>query len=445
MLDLQLKSDGLPPHNAEVEEVLLGALLLDPQSAYRVKTVQPDWFYCTPHQQVYKAVQRLNGRGQMADMTSVVAELADIGQLDSVGGQSRLAAIAASAISSCNVESYAEILYSKWIRREIVRTSDRLRALAWAEGSEAEVLMKAAGLVAELAKSQTGNWKDLGDLAVSYCHQLRRLLDGEALPSVKTGFIDLDEACPLEYDTLTWLGARPGMGKSAIAAAIALHIAMQGLQVVFISLEMTGEQIMRRWIAANAGVPLKQLKKGQLDTDQLAKVESLMETWVDASRSSNLLFAGPGDVAGKVEAVCAKVLQKAPELIANPGIVIIDHIHCLGTTYDEITKISATIRDQLRGKVRAPILGLAQLSRPQSGATVKPPELTDFRGSGGIEQDGDNALGLHRPAYYDKNSEKQGIMEVHVLKQREGEPNTMVELLFEGQFSRLRNLAKGSF
>lgn len=441
---IDVASDRVPPNSVEAEEALLGALMLSPDLYCLVKAVQPGWFYVTAHQHIYRAIQKLSERGALPEITAVAIELEDLGKLEESGGQRKIAEIAGRSIGSYAIEHYADIVFSKWLRREIIGAGNKIQQLAWTDGSDADLIMRASSILGQLARVKSADWRDLGAIAVDYCQELQGLISGESQPWTKTGFVDLDEACQLEYDTLTLVAGRPGMGKSVFAANVALNVALSGKQVLFVGLEMTGSQLMRRWIASSLGIPLPLLKKGKgLESHQLDRIEQLLGIWSSASTSGNLLFVGPSEVNGCAD-VCAKILQKTPELHANPGLIVIDHIHCLGNGYQEMSAISAMIQGELRGRVKAPIMAIAQLNRPpeQDKTNPKRPRKTDLRDSGRLEQDADNILLLHRPEYYDENTPDRGVMEVIIDKQREGELST-VKLLFEGAFSRLRNLAKG--
>jgi replicative DNA helicase len=417
---------------------LLGALLLDPSAIARVQGLAPEFFYMGQHREIFRAMLHLVAQGKPTDLTLVASALADSGKLEAAGGQGGLARLVDSVISSANVDLFAELIYTKWLRRRLITLGSEISQLAWEEGGNQELLARAHEILGGLSGCLSGNWKSLAVMALEFADDLQQILAGTKSAGIPTGLIDLDRRSPLEEKTLTLIAGRPGMGKSAIAANIAINMALDGRGVVFVSLEMGTKQIMRRWLSAHSGIEQEKIKHGNLSTQEQSQIEGLMLTWVKAA--PNLHFLEPGQVSSASD-LYSKVLAKLPEVDANPGCIIIDHLHLLGDGTEQVGASSA-MAQTLSRKTTVPVIALCQLSRGPEGQNDKRPSMAHLRYSGRLEQDADNIWLLYRDEYYNPETRDRNIIEINAAKVREGSPGVS-KLLFEPQFSRVRNLAGG--
>lgn len=428
-----------PPTAPDVEIAVLGGILFDPSAIVRVAPIlKPETFYSSVHQEIYKACLALHRQDLPVDILSVATFFQERGLLDKIGGQSMLVRLVDPIVSTANIDYYAEVLVRKWRRREILRVSREIAALAHDETLEDdyvqnEIESRLTGLFLE------GHQQSLRPIVDFVYDELDRIGEHMANPTatgISTGFYDLDALMlGLRPAKLGIIAGRPGMGKSALLGSIAHNIAQQGKSVAIFSLEMSGGEIAQRLMASVASVNSARFKTGVLDEKSwdsvCLTVEQFAESkiWIDDS----------------VDISVAHIRSKVRELQIKQGVdvIMIDYLHLMldGSDEDirEIGKITRALKNLSR-ELNINIQLLSQLSRAVENRSDKRPIMSDLRASGNIEQDADTIVFIYRDEYYNPESSDRGVAELILAKNRDGATGA-VKLLFEPQYSRFRNIA----
>lgn len=433
-------SPRTPPQAVELEESILGGILLDPDAIERVASVlQPEHFYISGHSEIYRTALMLHARKQPTDLNAVAVALRDRGLLDKVGGATQLMHLLDATVSAVNIDHYAEVVIAKANRRRLFAICQEGCQLAYDGSADWEmVLDQIQQKVFNLSSSavQTG-LRNLSDIVVEQYAHIERVAAGEVLTGLKTGFYDLDGMLGggLQPKKLLILAGRPGMGKSALAATIARNVAAQEKPVALFSLEMGSDEVAQRLWSSESGVCSARMAAGRLRPEDWAALQS---TSVTLSDLPLLIDESQAITPAHIKAQCRRLKAERGEL----GLIIVDYLHLmLDGTDDEVRELGRITRacKLLARELDVPILLLSQLNRAVEGKQDKRPAMSDLRGSGSIEQDADAVLLIYREEYYKPDTVDRGIAEIIIGKNRGG-PTGSVKLLFEPQFTRFRNL-----
>lgn len=430
----------LLPHSIEAEQAVLGAVLLNPDSLYRIIDVlRPEDFYHESHKVIYQAFLDLFALNQPVDLVTMVEHLKQKNLLEKAEGASYLAGLLASVPTSANIEYYAKIVADKALLRGLIRVAGEIGNNALTSDKEArEILDEAEEKIFSLSqKGQKSDFTPLREVLWQSLDMLEnRSKEGDnTLPT----FSDLDQILSgLHPGELIICAARPGMGKTSFCLNIAKNSAAAKNAVVgFFSLEMPKEQIVLRLLCSEAMVDQTLLRQNKLTS---ADWERLIKT---ASRLSNLaVFIDDSPSLTPLE-----LKAKARRLKAKEGLdlIIVDYIQLMRSSrrienrQQEIAEISRSLKEMAR-ELEVPVLALSQLSRAVEQTQDKRPTLSHLRESGALEQDSDVVMFIHRPEYYDPQTEAQGIAEIIVAKQRNG-PIGTVKMVFLPRFTKFVNLA----
>lgn len=416
----------VPPHDLEAEACVLGACLLDPEAIPRVvEILDAEHFYARAHQRVFGTIRRLFDRGTAPDVVTIKDAVEKAGAIEDVGGPEALAGFVSKVESAANVESWARIVLDHAVRRRVLIAADELRTGA-RRGDSPEQL-------AEIAQRAVGETEFAGAARASFVDMLEEAFAQIDAPCAQRGvptlYGALDEILGgFPPGSLNLLGARPSMGKSTLALNIAVNVALMGIPVAFLSLEMGAQDLTRKALAIRSGVAEKHLRGGRLLTEEERRnVNQATEQLRHAP-----LFLECGDFT--TTTIRAKI--RALKFRNAVEIVIVDYlglvrapndVRTIRSTVDLVTHVSGSLKGTAVG-VGVPILALCQLSRANAreneaakeAKDVRPPGLTDLRDSGSLEQDADSVLFLHRDSYYTKDR-TDGTAKVIVAKNRNGE------------------------
>ena len=262
-----------------------------------------------------------------------------------------------------------------------------------------------------------------------------------AVTGVPTGFADLDyKTAGFQKSDLILIAARPSMGKTAFVLNIAQYVAIRKhLPVVFFSLEMSSEQIGNRLVAMESRIDAQKLRSGNLNGNEWMELTSGAKVIAD----SNLLIDDtPGISVNEIRSKCRKFKLEKRGL----GMIVIDYLQLMSSSrhsesrQQEISEISRSLKALAR-ELDVPVLALSQLSRAVEKRDDKRPMLSDLRESGAIEQDADVVMFIYREDYYVKDTDKKGVTEIIIAKQRNGPVGT-VELVFLPQYTKFVDLAR---
>ncbi len=453
MSDTRISQGRVPPQAVELERAVLGALLLNPESLdLIVNKLKPKDFYKRAHQEIYKAILHLYDKADPIDILTVSEHLHKTGQLEQVGGRVALVELSEQVATSSNSEYHAQIVREKAILRQLIDTAERVLKESYDVAAEPHAMLdRTEQAIFEISEFQdrqdVEQLKDMLPGAFDVIEELQKA--GGRFRGLPTGFTELDDKLSgLHAGDLVVIAGRPSMGKTAFALNIAEHIAIREKKPsVLFSLEMSKEQLVFRLLCSVARVDSHALRTGRLKSSEWPRLSAACgpldesEIWIDDTPSMSIL-----ELRGT-----ARRLKRRN----NIGLVIVDYLQMMRgpasaeNRQQEITAISHGLK-ALAKELEIPVIALSQLSRaPEQRGGDRRPQLADLRESGAIEQDADVVMFIYRPERYDIKKDKDGrsvenIAEVIISKQRNG-PTGVIRLLFNKEFVRFENLARGAF
>ncbi len=446
MLDLQginLKNK-LPPHNIEAELAVLGAILLDSEAFGVIRPIlAAEAFYSPQHQKIYKAISDLDARGEKFDILILSDELRSSGELDSVGGPGYVASLTDSVPSSANVEFYARIVLEGFVRRSLLRASSKISVSAFDETVPTRsVLEEAQKTIFELTDAgKSAEFKQLKEIIKDAVTLLEDLQKKQGNTGIASGFEDLDSMTYGFQDAeFIIIGARPSVGKTALAMTMASHIAInKNIPTAFFSLEMSEMQLTQRLISARSRINSNKLRSANLSAKDY---ETILNTMGE-------LYEAPFYIADMPNMKLLDLRALARKLCGEPynvKVIFIDYLSLITSEnpmiprHEQIAEVSRSLKSLAR-ELNIPVIALSQLRRDAEG---KQPGLSDLRESGSLEQDADVVMFLHRERSETKDDNSIGIeTDLIVAKQRNG-PIGTVKLLFKPQFTTFVSKTKGN-
>jgi len=443
----------LPPQAVELEEAVLGALMLEKDALTAVIDIlQPKSFYRESHGRVFSAIQNLFQRSEPIDILTVTQELKRTGELEIVGGAYYISQLTNRVASSANVEFHARIISQKYIQRELIRISSDTIREAYEDTADVFDLLDHAerNLFSVVEGNIRKNYDKMSSLINQAMIQIEAAKNQKTgVSGVPSGFTDLDRMTSgWQNSDLVILAARPAMGKTAFVLSLARNAAVDFQRPIAVfSLEMASVQLVQRLISAEAELPAEKLKKGQLvdhEMQQLhVKIGKLSEAplFIDDTPALSIF---------EMRAKCRRL--KAQHDIQ---LVIVDYLQLMtagsdnnrGNREQEISTISRSLKS-IAKELNIPVIALSQLSRAvETRGGDKRPQLSDLRESGAIEQDADMVLFIHRPEYYGFTQDAEGnatngLAEIIIAKHRNGAVGS-VNLRFVDRLAKFMDLDSG--
>lgn len=427
-----------PPHSADAERTLLGAILLDPDRLIDVTvTVRPADFFDPAYRSIYAAMCRLQEAHSPVDFVTVADALSQDADFEKLGGRAFLAELAQNVPTSSHADRYADIVREKALHRRLIDVGTSITVLGADEQLPAlDALERAERALLQLARHTTDrkpqHIADIGEESYRRYAELQAAKDKEALFGLRTGFRDLDRMLTgLQPGHLMIVAARPGMGKTSFALELARQVASkQRKNVAVFSLEMTKQELMDRIIAGFLGVEAWKLKKGELTQDDFTRLGELF----DGLRDHPLFIDDDSDTT------ISNLRSKARRQQMEQGLdlLIIDYLQLIEVTdrvasnenrTQQVSYISRSLKNLAR-ELSCPIIALSQLSRSVEQRNPPIPILSDLRESGSIEQDADTVLMLYRDDAYNEDSAEPGTTDCYIRKNRNG-PTGRVGLHFD--------------
>ena len=437
----------VPPHNLQAEESLLGAMLLskDAISVASEKLVAEN-FYKPAHGHIYEAITSLNAAGEPADPVTVAEELRRAGLLDAVGGPATLVTLQAATPAISNAARYATIIEEHALLRRLIGVAGEIAELSYSLPDDiGKTVDHAESLMFEVGQRRvTDSMAPIDDLLNANLDRLEMLHErGDAITGIPTGFNDLDELLSgLQPNALYVVGARPSMGKTALALGIASSAAIESSRPVLVfSLEMGQLELTQRMLCSEARVDSKKLRNGSLnETD-----------WSKIAHATGRLASAPIWIDDNPNLTIMEIRSKARRLksrLGDIGLVVVDYLQLMSGRSSaenrqvEVSEISRGLKILAR-ELECPVIALSQLSRQLEMRADKRPMLADLRESGSIEQDADVVMFIYRDDVYNPDSPDRGTAEILVSKHRNG-PTGMVRLAFLDHYTKFANMAKGA-
>ena len=439
-----------PPQALELEEAVLGALMLDPNALNTaIDILHEEYFYRPEHQVIFRAIHKLFEMNQPVDSLTVADRLRQSGELEAAGGAFHLSELTSHIVSAAHIEYYSRVLSEKYISRELIRIGTETIASAYDETTDVvDLLDKTENRLMDINdKNFRTDFHDIGSLVQEARSQIDEAIENdEGLAGLPTGFTDLDRMTSgFHPGTLIILAARPAMGKTAFALSMARNMALEfNAPVAFFSLEMTGVELAMRLISGEAQITSDKLKKGDLEAYERVQLE----------QRTQALNEAPIFIDDTPQLTIYELRAKCRRLKQHHGIkmVFIDYLQLMSAGSDAMSRNGnreqeiSTISRQLKAlskELGIPVLAMSQLSRAvETRGGSKKPMLSDLRESGAIEQDADIVMFIYRPEYYgildDENGPTTGMADIILAKHRSGGVGE-VRLRFIGKYTRFEN------
>ena len=422
----------IPPQSVELEQAVLGALMLERDAIIDVQEyVKAETFYLEEHRTIFKAIQALSVEMKAIDLYTVTERLKSQRELQKVGGAAYLAELTQKVASAAHIEFHAKIIAQKYVQRELIRSATEIERRSYDD--EVDVTELIGFAEQEIFRVSEGNVKRSVQAASDILRKALQQIEEASKTAgeyngVRSGFTDIDAV------TLGWqpsdliiIAARPSMGKTAFVLTMARNMCVElKTPVAFFSLEMSSVQLMNRLIVAETQLSSKDLRTGNLTPAQWTHLE---KQTVELGRSP--LFIDDTPALSVYE-----FRSKARRLKTQHDIqlIIIDYLQLMtastpetrGNREQEVSLISRTLK-AIAKELNVPIIALSQLSRNvENRGGSKRPQLSDLRESGAIEQDADVVAFIHRPEYYglttdENNMPTAGMAEIIIAKHRNGE------------------------
>ncbi len=434
----------IPPHSIEAEQSVLGAILLDREAIITASEyIKPEDFYKDIHREIYEAVMELFEKGEPVDIVTLSEQLRQRNTLDGVGGVAFLADMSSSVPTVANVAHYAKIIQEKSRLRKLIRACGEISDMSFEAAEEAaEIIEYAEKGIFDISQKRTSKgFIALKEILVSSFNKIEELYNTKGkITGIPTGFSDIDsKTSGLQKSDLILVAARPSMGKTAFALNIAQHAALNAqIPVAIFSLEMSKGQLVNRMICAEANIDSHRLRTGNLMEDDWPKLASS----VSRLSSANIYIDDtPGITVAEMRSKCRRLkLERGLELILIDYLQLMQGSGRVESRQQEISEISRSLKALAR-EMDCPVLAMSQLSRAPEMRSEHKPMLSDLRESGAIEQDADVVMFLYRDEYYHADTEKKGIAEIILAKQRNG-PTGTVELVWLDKFTKFADMAK---
>ena len=437
--------DKVPPHNDEAEQAALGAVLLDNDAIdSALEYVRPDDFYSNANRRVFEAVLRLHSQGQQkADIITVVAELRQMGELDAAGGPAYVASLTNAVPSSANIDHYARLVQDCSLRRALLRLSAEMNTNSFDESTEARMILEEAQQrILELGEARLrASFKSIRELVPKAIDRIEELSKSKTnYTGIPSGFEELDNMTSgFQNSELAIIGARPSMGKTALALTMASHITIdKKIPAAFFSLEMSDLALVLRLFSSESRIESEKIRKGFLSSSEEAKIIHAADRLYDAPF---YIVDTPGMKLLELRAMARRLrFQHKIEILFIDYLTLIASDNRDLPRHEQIAEISRSLKSLAR-ELEIPVVALSQLRRDAEG---KQPNLADIRESGSIEQDADLVMFLHRERETEikANKNSEGKTELIIAKQRNG-PVGKVDLVFIPKYARFESLAKG--
>lgn len=438
----------LPPQAVEVEEAVLGALMLERDAYVTVADIiDTSSFYKEEHQKIFEAIKELSTNEKPVDLLMVTQELKDREQLDEVGGPGYITQLTRRVASAAHLEFHARIIAQKFIQRELIRVSSEIQAKSYDDTLDVDDLIdfseSSLFQVAERnIKKETVPIKPVLNEAILYIEKARQQKDG--LSGVPSGFTAIDRITSgWQRTDLVIIAARPSMGKTAFVLSMARNMAVDHNRATAIfSLEMSSIQLVNRLIAAETELGNDKLKTGRLENYE----------WEHLNRKISSLEKAPIFIDDTPALSIFEFRAKCRRLKMQHDIqvVIVDYLQLMtagsdnrGSREQEVSTISRSLKAVAK-ELNIPILALSQLNRSVESREGKRPQLSDLRESGAIEQDADIVTFIHRPEYFgitedDSGNSLLGVAEIIIAKHRNGATGD-VHLAFKKELAKFSDM-----
>ena len=433
------------PHSMEAEQSVIGSMIMDREAivvAYEM--ISGDDFYNKSYGVLFDSMVELNDQGQPVDVVTLQNRLKEKDVPPEVASLEFIRDLITAVPTSANIKYYATIVSEKAVLRKLIRLTEEIANNCYSEKDGLEVILEdTEKRVFDLVQRRnTGDFVPIREVVMNAMDKIEKASHSNGnVTGIATGFIDLDyRTAGMQPSDLVLIAARPSMGKTAFVLNIAQYVAFHsGECVAIFSLEMSKEQLVNRLFAMESKVDSQHLRTGNLSD---LEWEKLIESAGMIGQSKLIIDDTPGISIAEMRSKCRKF-----KLEMDLKMVIIDYLQLMSgsgrgneSRQQEISDISRSLKALAR-ELQVPVIALSQLSRAVEQRPDHRPMLSDLRESGAIEQDADVVMFIYRDDYYNPDTEKKGIAEINIAKQRNG-PIGTVDLVWLPEFTKFANLQK---
>ena len=433
------------PHSIEAEQSVIGAMILDGEAiTVASEIIAGDDFYGKQYGVLFDTMVELNDEGKPVDLVTLQDRLKEKDIPPEVSSLEFIRDLIDAVPTSANIKFYAGIVAEKSTLRRLIRLNEEIANTCYAGKENLEVILEdTEKKVFELVqKRNTGDFVPIRQVVMNAMDKIEKASRNKGnVTGIATGFIDLDyRTAGMQPSDLVLIAARPSMGKTAFVLNLAQHVAFKlNHTVAIFSLEMSKEQLVNRLFSLESRVDSQHLRTGNLSD---AEWEKLIESAGVIGKSNLIIDDTPGISISELRSKCRKY-----KLEHNLQMIIIDYLQLMSgsgrgsdSRQQEISDISRSLKALAR-ELNVPVLALSQLSRAVEQRPDHRPMLSDLRESGAIEQYADVVMFIYRDDYYNKDTEKKGIAEIIIAKQRNG-PIGTIELVWLPDYTKFANMER---
>ncbi len=433
------------PHSLEAEQSVIGSMIMDREAiVVASELICGEDFYNKSYGVLFDSMVELNDQGQPVDLVTLQNRLKEKDVPPEISSLEFIRDLITAVPTSANIKYYTNIVAEKAMLRRLIRLMEEIANNCYAGKDSMEVIMeetekKVFNLV---QRRSTGDYVPIREVVMNAMDKIEKASHNSGgVTGIATGFIDLDyRTAGMQPSDLVLIAARPSMGKTAFVLNIAQYVAFHsGECVAIFSLEMSKEQLVNRLFAMESKVDSQHLRTGNLSDMEW---EKLIESAGMIGQSKLIIDDTPGISIADMRSKCRKF-----KLEMDLKMIIIDYLQLMSgsgrgtdSRQQEISDISRSLKALAR-ELQVPVLALSQLSRAVEQRPDHRPMLSDLRESGAIEQDADVVMFIHRDDYYNPDTEKKGIAEINIAKQRNG-PIGTIDLVWLPEFTKFANLQK---
>ena len=434
------------PHSIEAEQSVIGSMLMDREAVIAAsEIITGSDFYQQQYGIMFDAMVELFNEGKPVDLVTLQDRLKEKEVPPEVSSLDFVRDIITIVPTSANVKSYAAIVSEKAVLRRLIKTTEEIANTCYAGKEPLEnILADTEKSIFDLLQNKGGQeFVPIKQVAINVLEKIEDAYKNQGtVTGIPSGFIDLDyKLSGFQPSDFILIAARPSMGKTAFVLNVVDYVSVRkNLPCMVFSLEMSKEQLVNRMLSMESNVDSQKLRTGTLtDSDWDAVVEGIGII----GNSKLIIDDTPGISISELRSKCRKM-----KLEYGLSIVIIDYLQLMSGSrkggndnrQQEISDISRSLKALAR-EISVPVIALSQLSRAVEQRPDHRPMLSDLRESGAIEQDADMVMFIYRDDYYHKDTEKKGIAEIIIAKQRNG-PIGTVELVWLPQYTQFVNMKK---
>ncbi|HBA68621.1 MAG TPA: replicative DNA helicase [Lachnospiraceae bacterium] len=432
------------PHSIEAEQSVIGAMIMDQDAIVSAsEIVTEEDFYSRQCGTLFAAMVELNDEGKPVDMVTLQDRLREKDVPPEVSSLEYIRDLLNAVPTSANIKHYANIVAEKSMLRRLIKLNEEIANTCYVGKESLEVILEDTEkrVFNLVQKRNSEDFVPIRQVVMNAMDQIEKASKNKGnVTGIATGFIDLDyRTAGMQPSDLVLIAARPSMGKTAFVLNIAQHVAFKLNQAVAIfSLEMSKEQLVNRLFSLESKVDAQKLRTGSLSDSEW---EKLIESAGVIGKSNLIIDDTPGITIGEMRSKCRKY-----KLEHDLKMVIIDYLQLMSgsgkndSRQQEISDISRSLKALAR-ELGVPVLALSQLSRAVEQRPDHRPMLSDLRESGAIEQDADVVMFIYRDDYYNKDTDRKGIAEIIIAKQRNG-PIGTIELVWLPEYTKFANMQK---